>query len=321
MSMVPRRILRLPLLLLSVLVVACGPGVDSVDALCRASSSCQTPPVGECVAGVFKGYRTPGSCNVEDGRCSYEVEEVPCEFGCFDALRCKGLGDPLWQLDEVTGDLQGRGQLLAVGPDDTLYGIGNKKHLWAVSPDGVLKWSVQLGEAGDVPYNRTTPAIDSAGNIYLGVRMVGSASLDGWVYGVSPKGEVRWRVLERGDVFTQAFTATPAIDQDDFLYWSHSFDLGKFSSEGKIIWSSQSLWAMPVISAEGHLFLSYLSKLVSTTKDGEERWNVDLLLSAPTTSDDMAALLIWPVVRPDGVLCMHLRDDEADASILVGVSP
>lgn len=302
------------------LLAGCGPGVDRVDALCRNAASCQTPPPGECVTpGMLQTYRTPGSCNVDDGTCSYEKEERSCEHGCFDATRCKTFGDLLWQTDEVTGDDLGtRGQQLAIADDGSIIGIGDKKHLWSVSPEGKLQWSLQLGEEGDVLYDRSTPSLDSQGNIYLSVHVrpesFGAEEL--WVYGVSPTGEKRWHDFPDMS-WTDALRAAPAIGSDDHLYLVHGGSAHKYSPAGELVWVSLAgygLWS--VLSVEDHLFASHGSNLggvmMSLDSSGEERWSVDLPLTPPITRE-LVTTRDWPVIRPDGVILQHLRDLEADS--------
>jgi outer membrane protein assembly factor BamB len=81
------------------------------------------------------------------------------------------------------------------------YSATTEGYLYAISPDGILKWLVDL--YGDVD---SSPAIANDGTIY-----VGSDKHD--VFAVNPNGTIRWSFPTRNDV-----NSSPAIGDDGTIY-------------------------------------------------------------------------------------------------------
>lgn len=89
----------------------------------------------------------------------------------------------------------------AIAPDGTIYvGSGNGA-LYAVNPNGTLKWQYQTG--GDLT---GSPAIGSDGTVYIG-------SYDRQIYAINPEGTLQW-VFPTDTVFT----SSPAIASDGTIY-------------------------------------------------------------------------------------------------------
>jgi outer membrane protein assembly factor BamB/plastocyanin len=90
-----------------------------------------------------------------------------------------------------------------VGKDGVIY-VGSRggKKLFAITPDGKLKWSFDTN--GEV---RSTPAIDNNGNIYFG-------DYSGYFYVVTPKGLPKYQTMQLG---TRIFDS-PVIGKDGTIY-------------------------------------------------------------------------------------------------------
>ena len=73
--------------------------------------------------------------------------------------------------------------------------------LYAVNPDGTLKWKYQTGGSYD-----TSPAIGSDGTIYIGSR-------NGYFYAVNPDGTLKWKYQTGG-----SYDTSPAIGSDGTIY-------------------------------------------------------------------------------------------------------
>ncbi|HHH80077.1 MAG TPA: hypothetical protein ENL13_04160, partial [Thermoplasmatales archaeon] len=82
-----------------------------------------------------------------------------------------------------------------------IYIGSNAGYIYAINPDGALKWRYKTGK--DV---LSSPAIDKNGIIYVG-------SMDGSFYALNPNGTLRWR-YSIGDWIN----SSPAIDKDGTIY-------------------------------------------------------------------------------------------------------
>ena len=89
----------------------------------------------------------------------------------------------------------------AIAPDGTIYvGSGNNS-LYAINPNGTLKWKYQTG--GDLT---ASPAIGSDGTVYIG-------SMDRQFYAINPDGTLKWIYPTRTN-----FTSSAAIGADGTIY-------------------------------------------------------------------------------------------------------
>jgi outer membrane protein assembly factor BamB len=89
----------------------------------------------------------------------------------------------------------------AIAPDGTIYiGSGNGA-LYAINPDGTLKWRYETG--GALP---ASPAIGSDGTVYIG-------SMDRQFYAIHPDGTLKWIFPTKN-----IFTSSAAIGADGTIY-------------------------------------------------------------------------------------------------------
>lgn len=93
----------------------------------------------------------------------------------------------------------------AIAPDGTLYiGSGND-FLYAINPDGTLKWTYEAGQA-DGQVMAASPAIGSDGTIY-------AASYDRQLYAINPDGTLKWVFPTK-----TVLSSSPAIGSDGTIY-------------------------------------------------------------------------------------------------------
>jgi hypothetical protein len=85
--------------------------------------------------------------------------------------------------------------------DGTIYIGSSDTYLYAINPDGTLKWSYQTGNE-----IRSSPAIGADGTIYVG-------SFDNYLYAIKPYGSLKWKSLTNGSVY-----CSPVIGTDGTLY-------------------------------------------------------------------------------------------------------
>ncbi len=130
------------------------------------------------------------------------------------------IGDgKLHALDPVTGatrwsfDVNGRQTYASpvIAADGTIYQGSDDRSVYALNPDGTQKWRFETDATGEV---YSTPALDSAGNLYFGVLNSGK------FYSVNPAGRQRW-------VYTGSFesiSSSPALSGDGRTVYFGSYD-------------------------------------------------------------------------------------------------
>jgi len=136
---------------------------------------------------------------------------------------------------------------IAIDDEGILYvGNGHIDELFAVYPNGTLKWSYDT--RGSIT---STPAIGDDGTIYVG-------SWDDYLYAFNPDGSVKWRFLSGG-----AIASSPAIADDGTIYFDtmEGFDSGKIyavNPNGTLKWQYQTEYLMesdPAIGDDGTIYV------------------------------------------------------------------
>jgi len=94
----------------------------------------------------------------------------------------------------------------SIGPDGTIYIGSLDEHLYAINPDGTLKWKAEyaLGYGGI--------AIGAESTLYFG-------SVDNYIYAVNSDGTLKWRVETRSSIIS-----SPAIGSDGTIYMGSNDD-------------------------------------------------------------------------------------------------
>jgi outer membrane protein assembly factor BamB len=100
----------------------------------------------------------------------------------------------------------------SIANDGTIY-VGSDK-LYAVNPNGTLRWSFNLGENRNIVFS--CPAISSDGTIYVGLTgFTHSYMTSGELLAVNPDGTERWR---SGVICNVGIWSSPAIAEDGTVY-------------------------------------------------------------------------------------------------------
>ncbi len=206
----------------------------------------------------------------------------------------------------------------AIGSDGTIY-IGTSDKLYAINPDGSLKWSFTTGTAAC----RGSPSIGPDGTIYIG-------SEDGYLYAVNPDGSLKWQfntnniismtpaigsdgriyigavsffaINPDGTLFweqpaTTAAFSSPAIDSNGNIYYG-SVDTGIYalSPLGDVKWifpTGGSIYSSPAIGPDGTIYIgSNDKKLYAINPDGTLKWSF-------TTEGE---IISSPAIGPDGTI-------------------
>jgi len=102
----------------------------------------------------------------------------------------------------------------SIGPDGTIY-VGDDR-LYAINPDGTLKWTFDLDE--DEEIFQSSPAISADGIIYVGTQI--DEIKGGDILAVNPDGTLRWH-RRIANIWVQS---SPCIGKNGIVYIGSSFD-------------------------------------------------------------------------------------------------
>nr|WP_319372975.1 leucine-rich repeat protein [uncultured Methanobacterium sp.] len=177
----------------------------------------------------------------------------------------------------------------AIGTDGTIYVGSLDNNVYALNPDGTLKWNYTTGAA---IYG--SPAIGADGTIYVG-------SYDKKLYALSPDGKFKWSYTTGNYIYY----ATPAIATDGTIYiGSYDGKLYALSPSGKFKWSYTTggrIYGSPAIGADGTIYVgSYDKKLYALNPDGSFKWNY-------TTGSYIYGS---PAIGADGTIYIGSRDSK-----------
>lgn len=170
--------------------------------------------------------------------------------------------------------------------DGTIYAGTFKGKLFALTPDGRLKWMFQAGRE-----IHSSPAIGADGTIYFGAR-------DGKIYAVTSDGKNKW-------VFPTAawVDSSPAIGKDGTLYfgsWDKNFYA--LNPDGTLKWKFATgalADSSPAIAADGTIYFgSHDKKFYALAPDGRLRWTF-------LTGGEISAS---PAIGADGIIYINSRN-------------
>ena len=178
----------------------------------------------------------------------------------------------------------------AVGEDGTIYfatGIlihSSYGSLYAVSPQGALKWKFDLDNNSDddniwtADNNGASPAIAADGTIYL-------MDHRNVVYALTPEGVLKWKNNRyESDAPWHVGQKTPAIGTDGTLYVCAGLTLYALDpADGQEQWQSDPLRhgnvcaVSAVVGADGTIYIVSNDMLHAINPDGTPKWQYQLL--------------------------------------------
>ncbi len=204
------------------------------------------------------------------------------------------LADSAWQYPVLGGIVSSP----AIGSSGTIYfGAGTtitdqpldngnypENSLYALNPDGSLKWSYATGQ----PVDLASPAIGSDGTIYLG-------SGDSKLYAFTDSGTkatLKWTYTA-----TTALLITPAIAADGTIYFRDDTTLYALTDSGNkatLKWSfpiSGSTYSSPAIAADGTVYVGATggSFYAVNPTTGQQKWSFTAdndIYTSPTIATD-----------------------------------
>jgi outer membrane protein assembly factor BamB len=149
----------------------------------------------------------------------------------------------------------------ALATDGTIY-VGAGQDLYAVNPDGTLKWQFATGDL-----IQSSPAVGAVGTVYV-------TSNDLHLYAVTPTGTMMWkyRIAANGSL-----TAAPALGADGTIYVvGGDGSLTAIKPDGTLRWTraiSGLGGSAPAIGSDGTLYVGSQDKHVYAVRsDGAVSW-------------------------------------------------
>jgi hypothetical protein len=146
---------------------------------------------------------------------------------------------------------------IAIGKDGTIY-IGAEYSLYAMNPDGTLKWKFYIGET-----IRTVAAIADNGITYWGTGYHG-------VYALNPDGTLLWNFP------LKVTSSSPVVGPDERIhFYANDNYVYTLKPDGALQWKlwNASNFSSPTIGSDGTVYLGDNSnKLFALNPDGTEKW-------------------------------------------------
>ena len=173
---------------------------------------------------------------------------------------------------------------LAVGGDGTIY-TGSESHITAFTPDGSLKWSFEQSPRAMILLG---PNVGPDGNIY-------AVSTEGiGIFSLTPAGVLRWaqpeaydrRIVDYQEV---VFGPNGANQQMYFLANNH---LKALRLDGSLVFSNTTTGNQPATGPDGTVYSTYTA-LGAYTPAGSVKWSFTGAINNAATAPD---------VGPDGVV-------------------
>ena len=186
----------------------------------------------------------------------------------------------------------------AIAADGTIYIGTDDKKLYAINPDGTLKWTYTTGK-----FIYGSPAIATDGTIYIG-------SCDKYLYAINPYGTLKWSYNVEG-----YNNGAPAIATDGTIYFgTDSKKLYAINPDGTLKWSyttGKQIFGSPAIGTDGTIYIgSRDSILYALNPDGTLKWSYttgDQIYGSPAIGADGTIYIgnfenkIY-AINPDGTL-------------------
>ncbi len=215
-----------------------------------------------------------------------------------------------------------------IDSEGVLYIPNHFDKLYAIYPNGTLKWVEKLDNNGAV----FQPAIGSDGTIYVGTSH--------YFYALFPNGTIKWTLPAEG-----MFRGEPVIGLNGNIFVGTRDTLYAINPNGTILWNYTLGRDVVGISLDhqNNIYFTSLSDLFSLSPNGTFRWffNTGWLVYAPTISQDdtiyvtdgsfMYALdqdgnVIWKVDGPFGAAPSIASDGTLiatsfESSVIIAVDP
>jgi hypothetical protein len=174
-----------------------------------------------------------------------------------------------------------------VTPDETILCISSYRSvIYAVNPDGILKW-----QSDSIPQNNEISclAIDASGSIYFAIEDYNSCS--NWLYCLYSAGKLKWK--KEIDYGTPG---DPVIGKDGTIYLAQGRYLYAFDSKGNIKWiyENGNQLTTPAIAEDGTLYVGSGNSLCAISQHATTLWKYE------TVDKPNLGYTSSPVIGSDG---------------------
>jgi outer membrane protein assembly factor BamB len=242
-------------------------------------------------------WLTPGTYSVMAQ--AKDVYEMTSDWSEGFPVAITNLGTLKWRYH--TSDFREIKSSPAIGSDGTIYFGSLNDTLYALNPDGTLKWNYSTN--GDI---YSSPAIGSDGTVYFG-------SYDNYLYALNPDGTLKWRYHAGTSVHS-----SPAIGSDGTIYFGqmwgeyHHGEFNALNLDGTLKWSYPTecdIYSSPAIGQDGTIYFGTFSwenetYLYAFNPDGTIKWRYPTsnTRSSPAIGSDGTIYLDGYTLNPDGTL-------------------
>ncbi|MFN8446672.1 MAG: PQQ-binding-like beta-propeller repeat protein [Caldilineaceae bacterium] len=210
----------------------------------------------------------------------------------------------------------------AIGSDGTIYVGSQDSKLYALNPNGTVKWAISPAHAsiasspalsvdGKTVYivdsTTTLHAYSSAGvwqwSFPLATPAMNTANIqspavgqdgtiyvgspDKWLYAIKPTGTLKWRFETGSTIYS-----TPAIASDGTIYLA-SDGLYAIKSDGSKKWKFGTMSfssASPIVGGDGLIYWRADFTAYAIKADGNEQWHLDINPFSVSSLEPSAAL-------------------------------
>jgi len=171
----------------------------------------------------------------------------------------------------------------AIGTDSTIYVGSYDSNLYAINPDGTLKWKYETGDVIE-----SSPAVGTDGVIYVG-------SNDNNVYAINPDGTLKWSYSTSGDV-----VSSPAVGTNSTAYvGSYDGNLYAITREGTLKKDKHlgnQVYSSPAVGNNEIIYIASRNDKYFYSLDSNfgTRWSarlLDLIESSPAVGGDGAVYI------------------------------
>lgn len=165
----------------------------------------------------------------------------------------------------------------AIGTDGTIYVGSHDANLYALNPDGTMKWAFPV--SNDI---YSSPALGPDGTVYFG-------DFDGSVYAVNPTGTSKW-AYHVGNVIL----SSPVVGPDGIIYiGTGDNSLLALYPDGTLKWSyptGDEIESSPALGADGTVYAGCDdNRLYAINGDGTLKWSYlagNAIVSSPAIGPD-----------------------------------
>ncbi|MFW6072070.1 MAG: PQQ-binding-like beta-propeller repeat protein [Thermoplasmatota archaeon] len=174
----------------------------------------------------------------------------------------------------------------SIGSDGTIYVGSEAKDIYAVNPNGELKWDINRFTTDST--SESPPTIGKDGTVYI-------TSDYGFLKAVNPNGTKKWEFITFGGIYS-----APVINDEGIIYfitegYRLNSDKGKLYAlypNGTEKWSIESgdVRKSPALGNDGTIYINLeKNNLSAISREGKVKWSFKIdgrIITSPTVGED-----------------------------------